>query len=60
MVISMMFFKNVKLMFWGEAVLYATYIRNRCPSSVINNKSPYEMWYNRLLAIQHFRVFGFK
>lgn len=58
MVRSMMFFKNVKLMFWGEAALCATYIRNRCPSSVINNRTPYEMWYNRLAAIKHFRIFG--
>ena len=53
-----MFFQNVKLMFWGEAVLCAFYIRNRCPSTAINNKSPYEMWYNHLPTIQHFRVFG--
>lgn len=41
-----MFFKNVKLMSWGEEVLCATYIHNHCPYFVINNKSPYEMWYN--------------
>lgn len=54
----MMFFKNVKLMFWGEAVLCETYIRNRCPSFVMNNKYPYEMWYNPLPIVQYFRVFG--
>ena len=58
MVRSMMFFKNVKLMFWGEAVLCAAYIRNRCPSSVINNITPYEMWYSRLAVVKHFRIFG--
>jgi len=58
MVRSMMFFKNVKLMFCGEAVLCAPYIRNHCPSSIINNKYPYEMWYKHLLVVQHFRVFG--
>ena len=58
MVRSMMFFQNFKLMFWGEAVLCAVCIRNRRPSTAINNKSPYEMWYNRLPAVQHFRVFG--
>eukprot|EP00253_Pinus_taeda_P031558 PITA_31558 len=39
-------------------MLCAAYIRNRCPSSLINNKSSYEMWYNRLPVVQHFRVFG--
>jgi hypothetical protein len=45
-------------MFWGEAVLSAVYIPNHCPSISINNKSPYELWYNRLPVVQHFRVFG--
>ena len=45
-------------MFWEEAVLCTVYIRNQCPSIAINNKSPYEMWYNHLPTIQHFRVFG--
>jgi hypothetical protein len=53
-----MFFQNVRLMFWGEAVLCVVYIRNRCPSTTTNNKSPYELWYNRLPVVQHFRVFG--
>ena len=59
-IICMMFFKNVKLMFWGEAVLFATYIRNHCPSSVINNGNPYELWYDRLPIVQHFIFFGSK
>jgi hypothetical protein len=54
----MMFFWNVRLIFWGEEVLCAVYILNRCPSTSINNKSPYELWYNRLPVVQHFRVFG--
>jgi hypothetical protein len=53
-----MFFQNIRLMFWGEAVLCVVYIRNRCPSVAINNKSPYELWYNHLPVVQHFRVFG--
>ena len=58
MVRSMMFFKNVKLMFWGEAVLCVAYINNRCPSSTLQNKTPYEMWHDHLPALQHFRIFG--
>jgi len=58
MIRSMMFFKNVKPMFWGEAVLCAYYIRNCCLSFLINNKYPYEMWYNCLPIAQHFRVIG--
>ena len=43
MVHSMMFFKNVRLMFWADAVLCALYIKNRCPFNEIINKIPYEM-----------------
>ena len=58
MVRSMMFFKNVKLMFWGEAVLCAVYIKNRSPSATLQNTTPYEMWYGHLPRVKHFRVFG--
>jgi hypothetical protein len=43
MVHSMMFFKNVKLIFWIDAVQCAVYVKNRCPSHALNNKTPYEM-----------------
>ena len=40
---AMFFFKNVKTMFWGDAVLCAVYIKNRCPSHALDNKTPYEI-----------------
>jgi transposase InsO family protein len=58
MVRSMMFFKNVKLMFWGEAVLCVVYIKNRSPSATLHNKSPYEMWHGHLPVVKHLRIFG--
>ena len=58
MVRSMMFFKNVKLMFWADAVLCAVYIKNRCPSNAIRNKNPYEMWYGHIPLERNLRVFG--
>ena len=45
------------MIFWGEAVLCATYIWNRFPPSAISNKSLYEMCYNQLPIVQHFIVF---
>ena len=38
----MMFFKNVKLMFWANAMLCEIYLRNRSPSHALNDKTPYE------------------
>ena len=58
MVSSMMFFKNVKLMFWADVVLCVVYIKNRFPHNVIRNKTPYEMWYGHIPSVKHLRVFG--
>ena len=43
MVRSMMFFKNVKLMFWVDAVVCVVYIKNMFPFNAIRNNTPYEM-----------------
>ena len=53
-----MFFKNVKLMFWGDAVVCATYLRNRSPSNALDKKTPHEMWFGHLPPVRHLRVFG--
>jgi hypothetical protein len=58
MVCSMMFFKNVKLMFWANVVLCAVYMKNRCPSHALKNKTPYEMLYGHISSVRHLRVFG--
>eukprot|EP00253_Pinus_taeda_P002192 PITA_02192 len=58
MVRSMMFFKNVKMIFWVDAVLCAIYVKNRCLSNAIKNKTPYEMWYGHIPLVKHLRVFG--
>jgi transposase InsO family protein len=45
--------------FWGEAVLTATYLINRSPTkALINNKTPYEMWYQRKPTLKYLKVFG--
>ena len=59
MEISMMFFNNVKLMFWGDAIVCATYLRNRSSSHAIEDKTPHEMWFGHLDSVRHLRVFGF-
>ena len=40
MVHSMMFFKNVKLVFWVDAFLCAVYVKNRCPYNAIKKILP--------------------
>ena len=58
MVRSMMLFKNIKLMFWGDAVKCAAYLRNRSPSNALDNKTPHEMWFGHLPSVRHLRIFG--
>jgi hypothetical protein len=56
---SMLFLKNVKLMFWVDAILCVVYVRNISPCHALGNKTPYEMWYNHIPSMWHLRVFGF-
>ena len=43
-------------MFWADAVLCAAYIKNRCPSNAIRNKTPYEMWYGHVPSVKHLKA----
>jgi hypothetical protein len=58
MVRSMPFFKNVKLMFWVDSIMYVAYVKNKSPSHRLGNKTPYEMWYCRITSLRHLKVFG--
>ena len=55
---SMMFFKNVKLMFWGDTIVCATYLRKRSPSHVIEDKTPHEMWFGNFPSVRDLIFFG--
>uniref|UniRef100_W8AQ86 Retrovirus-related Pol polyprotein from transposon TNT 1-94 n=1 Tax=Ceratitis capitata TaxID=7213 RepID=W8AQ86_CERCA len=43
---------------WAEAVSTAVYIRNRCPTNVLGQATPYEKWHGRKPSVSHFRTFG--
>ncbi|XP_073816655.1 ecdysteroid phosphate phosphatase isoform X1 [Musca autumnalis] len=43
---------------WSEALNTSVYIRNRCPTKVLQNKTPYECWYGRKPSVAHLRTFG--
>lgn len=45
---------------WGEAVLTAMYLTNRSPTVALDQKTPFEMWYERPPVLSNLRVFGSK
>lgn len=50
---------KLEKVFWGDAVLTATYLINMTPTKSLNaNKTPYEMWYNKKPQLKYLKVFG--
>jgi hypothetical protein len=54
----MIYGQGLGLEFWAEAVSNAVYIRNRCPTSAVQGKTPQEAWCGRKPSVAHIRVFG--
>jgi transposase InsO family protein len=44
--------------FWGHAILNSAYIKNFLPSSAIDNRTPFELFYGELPDVSHLRPFG--
>ncbi|XP_019251086.1 PREDICTED: uncharacterized protein LOC109230004 [Nicotiana attenuata] len=49
---------NLLVSFWGACVDAVVYIINRIPSTVLGNKSPFELFYGRQPALSHMRIIG--
>ena len=50
--------KNFPKSLWGEAVSTAVYILNRCPTKILKNKVPEEVWSGKRPSVSHLKVFG--
>lgn len=55
---ALLFQSNLPIKFWGEAVLTASYLINRTPSSVHLGRSPYEILHGEKPFYDQLRVFG--
>jgi hypothetical protein len=44
--------------FWAEAVGKTCYLVNRSPSSMLDDKTPHEVWTRKKPSLEHLKVFG--
>ena len=58
MVRSMLLDSKLPQKFWGEALSTAVYLRNRSPTKVLSDRTPYEAWTGGKPEVGHLRVFG--
>ena len=54
----MMFEKEIPVEFWAEDVNIAVYLQDRCSTSVVAGKTPFEVFTGSKPGIEHLRVFG--
>lgn len=54
----MLFDAQLSKKFWAEATNTAVYLQNRTGLSVLQGKTPYELWHGVKPDISHLRVFG--
>ena len=45
--------------FWAKAVGIACYLVSRSPSSVLDDKTPQEVWIGKEPSLTHLKVFGY-
>jgi hypothetical protein len=45
---------------WGEALVAANHIRNRCPASAKHTKTPWELFVGTVPDISYLRAYGCK
>lgn len=55
---ALFFQAGMPTIFWGEEILYATYLMNRLPLVVLDWKTPYQLLYNREVKSNCIKCFG--
>ncbi|KAI5317551.1 hypothetical protein L3X38_037258 [Prunus dulcis] len=55
---SMMTKKGIPVIFWAEAISTAVYLQNRCFTTSVSGKTPFEAFTGRKQGIKHLKVSG--
>ena len=55
---SLLFQSNVPINVWGDCIRTVVFLMNRTPSPVLENKSPYEILFDKIPLYFDFKVFG--
>jgi hypothetical protein len=55
---SMLSEKKIPKTFWLEVVNWTIYVLNRCPTNIVKDMTPEEVWTRVKPSVEHFRVFG--
>lgn len=50
--------KNLNEKLWAEAISYTVHTLNRTGKSTVENKTPYELWYEKSANINKLQIFG--
>jgi hypothetical protein len=58
MVRCMLHDKNLPKDFWAEAASTAVFLQNRLPTKLLDEKTPFEAWYNYKPSLRFLKVFG--
>ena len=55
---AMLNYADLPMGLWGKAVIHAVYLKNRCPSSRLNNLAPLQFRTGEKIDFKRLRVFG--
>ena len=57
-IIAMLEGSGLSKRYWGECLAALVHVLNCCPTSIVTDSTPYEIWHNKKPDVGHLRVWG--